>query len=103
MTTMKRLPAFVLGLSMSCSTFAQQALWSTPYVVSPQVNNDNTVKFRLKGLGEATEAVESTGIETMTATNNDDADGQIFNLAGQRLQKARKGINIIGGKKVVVK
>lgn len=55
------------------------------------------------GLGEATEAVESTGIETMTTTNNDDADGQIFNLAGQRLQKARKGINIIGGKKVVVK
>ena len=30
-------------------------------------------------------------------------EGSIYNLSGQRLQKAQKGINIIGGKKVLVK
>ena len=30
-------------------------------------------------------------------------DGQIYNLAGQRLQKRQKGINIVGGRKVMVK
>jgi len=32
-----------------------------------------------------------------------ESNGAIYNLAGQRLQKMQKGINIIGGKKVVVK
>ena len=27
----------------------------------------------------------------------------IYNLAGQRLQKMQKGINIVGGKKYIVK
>ena len=32
-----------------------------------------------------------------------DKDAPIYDLQGQRLEKPRKGINIIGGKKVVVK
>ena len=28
---------------------------------------------------------------------------EIFNLAGQRLQKAQRGVNIVNGKKVLVK
>lgn len=42
----------------------------------------------------------TTGIaETKTMTNED----AIYNLAGQRISKAQRGINIIGGKKVLVK
>lgn len=54
------------------------------------------------GLGEATTAQNATGIENIE-NNTTDADAKIYNLAGQRLKKAVKGINIIGGKKVIVK
>lgn len=53
------------------------------------------------GLGEATVAQEATGIEEIESAAS--ADDKIYNLAGQRLKKAGKGINIIGGKKVIVK
>lgn len=47
-------------------------------------------------------AVEETptGIGQITAEEGDEA---IYNLNGQRLQKPQKGLNIIGGKKVIVK
>lgn len=38
-----------------------------------------------------------------TIKENSFANTGIFNLAGQRLQKAQKGLNIINGKKVVIK
>lgn len=42
----------------------------------------------------------TTGIaETKTMTNED----AIYNLAGQRISKTQRGINIVGGKKVLVK
>lgn len=42
----------------------------------------------------------TTGIaETKTMTNED----AIYNLAGQRISKAQRGVNIVGGKKVLVK
>ena len=53
------------------------------------------------GLGEAAVAQEATGIEEIESAAS--ADDKIYNLAGQRLKKAGKGINIIGGKKVIVK
>lgn len=53
------------------------------------------------GLGEAAVAQEATGIEDIESAAS--ADDKIYNLAGQRLKKAGKGINIIGGKKVIVK
>ena len=34
---------------------------------------------------------------------DEDKDVRIYDLMGRRLEKPRKGINIIGGKKVVVK
>lgn len=44
---------------------------------------------------------EATGINSVESNiNNSNA---IYNLAGQRLQKLQKGLNIVGGKKVVVK
>lgn len=41
------------------------------------------------------------GISTIRKTEKE--EGAIYNLAGQRLQKMQKGINIIGGKKVFCK
>lgn len=57
----------------------------------------------------------SNNLEGFFTTAEDDSDGitgiavngaeakAIYNLAGQRMQKAQKGLNIIGGKKVMVK
>ena len=44
---------------------------------------------------------DATGIEDLNA--NADLNEFIYNLAGQRLQKTQKGINIVGGKKVAIK
>ena len=55
------------------------------------------------GLSEATEAtVVTTGIEEITPVSTT-ADGKVYNLAGQRINKATKGLYIINGKKVVIK
>ena len=43
---------------------------------------------------------ESDNIEPLTT---DKADGPVFSVTGQRFAKPRKGLNIIGGKKVVIK
>lgn len=54
------------------------------------------------GLGEATVASTGTAINTVTDVDNN-ADSPIYNLAGQRLQKLQKGVNIVGGKKIIIK
>jgi hypothetical protein len=46
--------------------------------------------------------ITATGIETIMA-NRPDLDMPVYNLSGQKLTAPKKGINIIGGKKVVVK
>ncbi len=48
---------------------------------------------------KVTTADAISGVEAGTGL----ADQPVYNLAGQRLQKPQKGINIIGGKKVVIK
>ena len=54
------------------------------------------------GLSEATEATVATGIEEITPVSTT-VDGKVYNLAGQRVNKATKGLYIINGKKVVIK
>ena len=45
---MKRFLLAALSVAIcGCPAFAQQALWGGPQVVSPQINDDNTVTFRL--------------------------------------------------------
>ena len=44
---------------------------------------------------------DPTGIRSMEEERGMMEDGVIFNLAGQRLQKMQKGINIVNGKKVL--
>ena len=41
----------------------------------------------------------ATGIVSLDANVN--LNGKVYNLAGQRLQKMQKGVNIVGGKKIV--
>ena len=48
----------------------------------------------------ADEEEEVTGIQTVKTAS---ADKKIFNLNGQRMNKLNKGLNIIGGKKLMVK
>jgi len=43
------------------------------------------------------------GILSVDAKGNVTENGTIYNLAGQRMSKAQKGVNIINGKKVLVK
>jgi hypothetical protein len=54
------------------------------------------------GLGEAAEAIVSTGIEEIAPATTT-ADGKVYNLQGVRVDKIQKGLYIINGKKVVVK
>ena len=46
---------------------------------------------------------DATGISLMEDGRSQMEDGAIYNLAGQRIQKMQKGINIVNGKKVMVK
>ena len=43
------------------------------------------------------------GIESDEIKKINTASKGIYNMLGQRLQKAQKGVNIVGGKKVAVK
>ena len=44
---------------------------------------------------------DATGIGEELRMKNEESSGLIFNLAGQRVSKMQKGINIINGKKVL--
>ena len=45
------------------------------------------------------EGDDATGINEELRIKNEESS--IYNIAGQRLQKMQKGINIVGGKKVL--
>ena len=45
---MKRLTAVTVALLIGVTMFAQQALWGTAPVVSPEIHDNNTVTFRFK-------------------------------------------------------
>ena len=44
---MKKFVLFMAAAVMSLGAMAQQALWGAPQIVSPEVNPDKTVTFRL--------------------------------------------------------
>ena len=72
--------------------------------------DDNTATWAVRaanemgGLSEATEATVVTGIETITTDEQQvKTNDNIYNMQGIRVQKAQKGLYIVGGKKIVVK
>ena len=46
------------------------------------------------------EGSDPNGVKTLMCPNK---DSEIWNLAGQRLQKVQRGVNVVGGKKVIMK
>ena len=62
----------------------------------------NTGGGGVKGFTFVFDEDDATGISLMEDGRSQMEDGAIYNLAGQRLSKAQKGINIIGGKKMVI-
>jgi len=45
----------------------------------------------------------ATGVKGITRDADRDKNAPVYNLRGQRLSAPQKGINIVGGRKVVVK
>ena len=43
---------------------------------------------------------DATGINSLTSTFTE-SEGAIYNVAGQRVSKMQKGVNIVGGKKIL--
>ena len=43
---MKRLSILAVFMLISVITFAQQALWGSQNIISPEIHPDNTVTFR---------------------------------------------------------
>ena len=66
------------------------------YVKNRNPESEGEVKLFIEGEDGIVTAIDSIDGESV-------ANGAIFNLAGQRVQKAQKGVYIIGGKKVAVK
>ena len=64
---------------------------------SSYIVNDNATEAPTFSIDGTT-----TGIEEITPASTT-ADGKVYNLAGQRVNKATKGLYIINGKKVLVK
>lgn len=61
-----------------------------------QVDDSSLIKhFALKFSGD-----DATAIETI-ANGQQTTEGAIYNVAGQRLNKAQKGVNIVNGKKIL--
>jgi enterochelin esterase family protein len=56
---MKKLFIFIIVLLISTSVYAQQALWNTEDVISPEIHGDNKVTFRLNA--PQAQKVEVTG------------------------------------------
>ena len=61
-----------------------------------EVNNDNIKEFFSFDFGGLVTEINNVNTDF-------DANAEIYNLAGQRVQKVQKGFYIVGGKKVLVK
>lgn len=86
----------------------------TPNMLTVDNVNAPTTTFSMKSKGSSNNRFacimqftvtlsDATGIETMSDGQWTMEKAQIYNLAGQRLSKPQRGINIVNGKKVVVR
>ena len=44
---------------------------------------------------------DATGLNEVLSVKNEESSAEIFNVAGQRISKMQRGINIVGGKKIL--
>lgn len=64
---------------------------------------DEAAEARQFIMGFGYDDEETTSIQTISVSRENQNDGPIYNLNGQRLNAPQKGINIINGKKFVIK
>ena len=90
---------FLLGTGIECRYPVGGQAWGN-YVYDA---NGAPVQGDWVMFGYDTQVMDEliTGVDNVNANLNPNEG--IFNLAGQRLSKMQKGINIVGGKKVLVK
>jgi hypothetical protein len=81
-------------------TYTEQS-WVVPAGASFDITVKNTNGCHIYFIDADVEAGEPTGISTMKG--NDFQNGVIYNLNGQKVQKAQRGLYIVNGKKVVIK
>ena len=56
-----------------------------------------------KSLNIVISGEEATGIEAIDNSQLTNGNEPIYNLNGQRLEQKQRGVNIVGGRKIVVK
>lgn len=82
--------------------------WGAPWYKDPTCGNGYPILQWQYDRGDYREICgfelddDPTGIEGICGSRHE-ANGLIFNLSGQRLQKVQKGINIVNGRKIIVK
>ena len=87
---------FVSGGKLYKSTGATNLKAFRAYVKNLNPESEGEVKLFIEGEDGIVTAIDAIDGESVV-------NGAIFNLAGQRVQKAQKGVYIINGKKVAVK
>lgn len=100
--TVKSVKYFYLGLGSfwgSADCYFDDVMLYSRELPAADVRALNTMANRV---ADFTPAGAETGIEGLTLSPSK-GDGSIYNLAGQRVAKAQKGIFIVNGKKIFVK
>lgn len=69
------------------------------FILPPEAGEEARTRGIVMGFDDG----ETTSIQTLNVNLESQTDGAIYNLNGQRLSAPRKGINIINGKKVIMK
>jgi len=85
----KRFSSILIGIALSASAFAQQAIWGVPSMTSPEIHPDNTVTFRL--LSPNAQKVELTG-DFLPTQKIDTPHGQFDAPGVVELTKGNDGI-----------
>lgn len=80
---MKKVSVFATALLLSVSSFAQQALFGGPGVVSPEIHPDNSVTFRVKAPKAITVQVTGDFLPTQKMS---------FNMGGRNMEFDAPGV-----------
>jgi hypothetical protein len=79
----------------------------TKFTQGERTVNGYNAYFAAEGTANALRIViegeEATGIEAVDNSQLTNGNEPIFNLNGQRLEQKQRGVNIVGGRKIVVK
>ena len=87
----------------ACDYTIKNVIWRTEDFTESLINQTGGENFYVKvGAGTAPEPLEATAINSIVS-KTDNGSSATYNLAGQRVDKAYKGIVVKNGKKMIVK